>query len=563
MYRLILILIPLNLFGQSPLTSGYFNYDLTDRYEILSDTINNNVFSAVKPFTRKSVAEFAKSIKTLSRVDEFNKNYLLNDNFLFSQFKKVNKLTFNKKKIFSVENSFLLINRSDIKITLNPILGLDISSDKYDTLNTYRNSRGVELRGLIGNKVGFFSRIIENQVRFPNHIRRKNINSGVVNGSTLFKTINPYTRDFFDASGYVVISPVKEINIQFGQDNNFIGNGYRSLILSDFSAPYLFLKFNTKVWKFNYQNLFSKHIDYSRIINQSLEGDIKEDLSGIPHKKKFSAFHHLSINVTKNFNLGFFENIIFSRSETTESNSYDLSYLNPIIFYIAVNHGLNSTDNAVLGLDWKWNFKNQFSFYGQFVLDEFKKDELFSSSQSWVNKWAFQGGFKYINALNVSNLDMQVEVNQLRPYLYQHSDISNNWIHYNQSLFHPLGSNLREFIFVLRYQPIPRLNLKAVFSHSTQGIDSSLLSENYGGNFLRNYEIDQFESLSKQIPMFSGIKNIISDFSLDAHYMIYHNLFLDAGLFIRKEINPAINDRLNMIFRFGLRMNLDQIDYRI
>ena len=109
MYRLILILIPLNLFGQSPLTSGYFNYDLTDRYEILSDTINNNVFSAVKPFTRKSVAEFAKSIKTLSRVDEFNKNYLLNDNFLFSQFKKVNKLTFNKKKIFSVENSFLLI----------------------------------------------------------------------------------------------------------------------------------------------------------------------------------------------------------------------------------------------------------------------------------------------------------------------------------------------------------------------------------------------------------------------------------------------------------------------
>ena len=197
------------------------------------------------------------------------------------------------------------------------------------------------------------------------------------------------------------------------------------------------------------------------------------------------------------------------------------------------------------------------------MLDEFKKDELFSSSQSWVNKWAFQGGFKYINALNVSNLDMQVEVNQLRPYLYQHSDISNNWIHYNQSLFHPLGSNLREFIFVLRYQPIPRLNLKAVFSHSTQGIDSSLLSENYGGNFLRNYEIDQFESLSKQIPMFSGIKNIISDFSLDAHYMIYHNLFLDAGLFIRKENNPAINDRLNMIFRFGLRMNLDQIDYRI
>ena len=563
MYRLILILIPLNLFGQSPLTSGFFNYELTDRYEILSDTINNHIFSAVKPFSRKAVVQFANTIKPLSKVDEFNKSYLLTDNFIYSQLKKTHKPTLNKKKIFSVENSLLLVNRSDIKLTLNPILGLDIAFDKNDTLNIYRNSRGIELRGLIGEKVGFYSRIIENQVRFPNYTRRKNINSGVVNGSTLFKTINPYSRDFFNASGYVVFAPVDEINIQFGQDNNSIGNGYRSLILSDFSAPYLFLKFNTKVWKFNYQNLFSKHVDYSRIINQPTVGDIKEDLSGIPHKNKYSAFHHLSINVLKNLNIGFFENIIFDRSDSTQSNSYDVSYLNPLIFYTAVNHGLNSTDNAVVGIDWKWNFKNHFSFYGQFVLDEFKKDELFSRSQSWVNKWAYQGGLKYINVLNVSNLDMQLEVNQLRPYLYQHSDISQNWIHFNQSLSHPLGSNLREFIAILRYQPFARLNFKAAFSHSIQGIDTSLLSTNFGGNYLRSYEINELGPLNQAVPMFSGIKNMVTAFSIDAHYMIYHNLFLDAGLFIRKENNPTISERLNMIFRFGLRMNLNQIDYRI
>ena len=160
MYRLILILIPLSLFGQSPLTSGFFNYELTDRYEILSDTINNNIFSAVKPFSRKAVVQFANTIKPLSKVDKFNKSYLLTDNFIFSQFKKTHKPTLNKKKIFSVENSFVLVNRSDIKLTLNPILGLDIAFDKYDTLNTYRNSRGIELRGLIGEKVGFYSRII-------------------------------------------------------------------------------------------------------------------------------------------------------------------------------------------------------------------------------------------------------------------------------------------------------------------------------------------------------------------------------------------------------------------
>jgi hypothetical protein len=158
---------------------------------------------------------------------------------------------------------------------------------------------------------------------------------------------------------------------------------------------------------------------------------------------------------------------------------------------------------------------------------------------------------------------MQLEVNQLRPYLYQHSDISQNWIHFNQSLSHPLGSNLREFIAILRYQPLARLNFKAAFSHSIQGIDTSLLSTNFGGNYLRSYEINQLGALNQAVPMFSGIKNMVTAFSIDAHYMVYHNLFLDAGLFIRKENNPTISERLNMIFRFGLRMNLTQIDYRI
>ncbi len=148
-------------------------------------------------------------------------------------------------------------------------------------------------------------------------------------GSTLFKIDQQGTRHNFAEFNRGELKGVVS-----NDKNNSIGNGYRSLILSDFSAPYLFLKFNTKVWKFNYQNLFSKHVDYSRIINQPTVGDIKEDLSGIPHKNKYSAFHHLSINVLKNLNIGFFENIIFDRSDSTQSNSYDVSYLNPLIFLL-------------------------------------------------------------------------------------------------------------------------------------------------------------------------------------------------------------------------------------
>ena len=53
-----------------------------------------------------------------------------------------------------------------------------------------------------------------------------------------------------------LLMSTKYIDVAFGYDKNFIGNGYRSLFLSDFGNNNLFLKLNTRIWKFNYQNLF-------------------------------------------------------------------------------------------------------------------------------------------------------------------------------------------------------------------------------------------------------------------------------------------------------------------
>ena len=59
--------------------------------------------------------------------------------------------------------------------------------------------------------------------------------------------------------------------------------------------------------------------------------------------------------------------------------------------------------------------------------------------------------------------------------------------------------------------------------------------------------------------LFQGIKNIIS---LDLSYTIWHNLFADAGVFIRNQNNVIISDDQTVIFRFGMRLNLAALDYR-
>ena len=53
-------------------------------------------------------------------------------------------------------------------------------------------------------------------------------------------------------------------------------------------------------------------------------------------------------------------------------------YLNPIIFLRPVEYSLNSSDNALMGLNWKFKSTNNSHIYGQFVIDEFSQPPLSS-----------------------------------------------------------------------------------------------------------------------------------------------------------------------------------------
>src|SRR5690606_21175280 len=64
--------------------------------------------------------------------------------------------------------------------------------------------------------------------------------------------------NYFQALGYFTFKPVKSLQLTFGHDKNFIGSGVRSLILSDFSAPYLQLRLDLRLGRFQYQNIFGQ-----------------------------------------------------------------------------------------------------------------------------------------------------------------------------------------------------------------------------------------------------------------------------------------------------------------
>ena len=75
-------------------------------------------------------------------------------------------------------------------------------------------------------------------------------------------------------------------------------------------------------------------------------GGLKDEPGGYPNK--FNALHHLSINIGKKLNIGVYEAVIFSYDST---HNFRLDYLNPIIFYRAIEQQNGSTDNVLLGMD--------------------------------------------------------------------------------------------------------------------------------------------------------------------------------------------------------------------
>ena len=435
-------------------------------------------------------------------------------------------------------STMLMVKKKGFAIRVNPILNLQAGRDLERDESLFINTRGVETHGHIHEKIGFYTYITENQVRAPYYLRQFTGSTGHFPSAGLTKAFKGSGYDFIQARGYVTVSPVKDhLQLQFGHDRNFVGDGYRSFILSDFGKEYLFLKVNTKIWKLNYMNLFAEMAQPGgRIMG-----------------KKYVALHHLSYNILPNLNVGVFETVVFDRTDSLGINhGFELNYLNPVILYRSVEHGLNSSDNALIGINAKWNFLRHFSLYGQLTLDEFKLDEYRNNRNWWGNKYAAQVGLKIIDAF-LMNLDLQYEYNIARPYTFMHDKVTQNYTHYNTPLGHPLGANFREHVALLTYRLSSKLGLYATYLHTEQGLDYD--QWNWGAQ-VRNKPYRPRPN-DYGVKVGQGALTRVNLLELRVSYQWAHRAFFEVSYVYRDSKSELVsyNHKLSML-NLGLRMNL-------
>ncbi|NJM26493.1 MAG: capsule assembly Wzi family protein [Bacteroidia bacterium] len=433
------------------------------------------------------------------------------------------------KAFYKKKPDLLYVDEPAFDLHVRPVIYFGAGSDSRKDDMLFINTRGVEVRGMIDRKVGFYSIFTDNQARLPSYVDDYMGQYFVLPHEGFWKDFKDGQGvDFLHARGHISFEATKHINIQFGHDRLFVGNGQRSLIFSDFAPPFLFLKTNVRVWKLNY--VFS--LNRMTAAPEGSIGGSSPRKEGYPNK--FVAFHHLSVNIGKKFNVGVFESVVFSTDDSLGRNEFEWAYLNPIIFYRAIEQQNGSSDNVLLGLDFKWNLVPKVSLYGQFMLDEFLLDNILDGNGWWANKFGIQGGLKYIDALGVSNLDLQGEINVVRPYTYSHNTTYGSYSNYYQPIAHPLGANFTELLGVARYQPVPRLNVIAKLSVAKVGRDTT--NVNWGGDILKNNSTREQEYNNT---VGQGIDNNIAFGSLTASWQWKHNVFIDVNFSMRKSTSDV------------------------
>lgn len=574
-------LLPFSLlYAQSPfipLNQDY--YHLIDRYEIRLGRWADQHHSTVKPYNRQAVMQLIDTLEhdpdreiALSPTDRFNFDYLRNDSWEWASPQPV-KALFPRVSVafgqstdssatqpvilryeepgnsnrpflgyfYRKKSDFYSTKTDEFDLHINPVVYVGFGRDQVLTDPLYTNTRGVEVRGSIGRKLGFYSYFSDNQAYYPRYVqdygqlyRLTAAGGGTSPGQGVVKVFNNAAADFLEARGYITFNALKIINVQFGHDRNFFGNGIRSLLLSDNAAPYLFLKFSTR---------FGKRFQYTNLFTELQNGQVT--LSGIDLlPQKFTTMHHLSINISRRVNLGLFEAEVYSRDR------FDINYLNPIILYRYVESSRGSADNAFVGLDLKVNAAQHFLFYSQLMLDEFLIKEIRAARGSWTNKIALQAGLKYIDVLGIPNLDIQGEFNMARPYTYSHKSGQTNYAHFNQPLATPLGANFMEGLGTLRYQN-KRLSINGTFALMMYGTDPP--GRDYGGNILKDYD-ERLRDYDNYIGQ--GRQTITTYADLRLTYMLKHNLFLEGRYLNRMQDSQYKPDAYNTsVASFSIRWN--------
>ena len=490
-----------------------YSYDFDQKFNSSIYSLNTTFHTSLKPFLIDTV--IAPRYKSLMQVgaDSSRKTWVarkLFDEHLFDV----------KTKEYTFYADFL----TDIGV------GRDIAGKK----NTNINTRGFQLGGTIGKNFFFYTSAYENSADFPAYYASYVNSIGFVPGQGYKRTYNGQTAGSTDwdyVTATISYIPVKQLNVTIGEDKVFIGDGYRSLLLSDYAASYPLARLTVNLGPVQYMVMWA----YLEDLTTSLRFDTFGSA-----RRKVAGFHYVDWNVTNRFSVGFFNAVIAEEANTQGQNhGFDANFINPIIFAKSVGPSAQP-DNVFAGFTAKYKILDKTAVYGQVLLDKV------SGGTSTIG---MQFGIRGADLLNVTNFNYLFEFNTVKPYTYTSGQVLTNYTEYSQPLGDPLGANFREFIGILNYSS-GRFDFTAEAQYARYGLDPQGLD--YGKDLTKTFPATPAGSSVGQ-----GIATNLYYGEGKISYLINpkSNLRFELAGLVRDEKNNLGSKKTTLV-SFGLRSSI-------
>ena len=376
------------------------------------------------------------------------------------------------------------IRGDDYYLKISPAIDFSMGQDLNDTISRrlFQNTRGVHVEGTLFSNFSFSTALYENQGRYVNYETAYYASLGelypgsdstyaphnaVIPGGGRTK---PFKGDGFDyayAVGYFVYAPFKFLSVTAGNNAQFVGDGHRSILLSDnsYSAPYFRVDWKISP-KFSFSYMRSRHMN---LLRRPASGSVESY-----YEAKGYSVNYFTYKPIDKISISLFESGEWSRGDSiTSKNSHPL-YYNPVPFLSGLALQGKNEVVSLLGLNLSYQVANHHRLYGQVAINDFD-----------TKKAGFQLGYRGYNYFGLKDFMLQVEYNNVANRMYENDNRRLNSVHYNLPLAHVKGNGFQEFVLRTNYE------IKRVYAEVTAVY---YLLSNYSSTALLPYHVAQTPS---------------------------------------------------------------------
>ncbi len=343
------------------------------------------------------------------------------------------------------------VKGKDFTLSIDPVLDMSMGRNLSDTVTKrlFQNTKGVHVEGRIYDNFAFSTTLYENQARFNPYENQYYTSIGekypqadssyltqnaVVPGGGRTKPFKVDAFDYASAVGYLVYAPVKSVKIIAGNNVQFIGDGHRSILLSDnsFSAPYFRVDWSFHP-KFSFSYLRAKQLN---LLRRPASGSVEAN-----YETKGYSVNYFTYMPSKKLNISLFESGQWNKGDSITSHSAHPLFYNPVPIVSGLSLKNKNEVVTLLGLNIGFQLAKNHRVYGQVAMNDFNSSKI-----------AAQIGYRGYDYFGIGDFMFQFEYNFVADQTYQADNRRLNNVHFNLPIAHVKGDGFQEFLIRTNYE---------------------------------------------------------------------------------------------------------------